>query len=168
MATPKASKPRPLTPKQRRFVQELPLAKSAGEAAIKAGYDISRASDPDNMAQHIASENVRNPRIAAALQTRFAEMAAPTIATEIERKELLTASLRGVLPPAERPELTPELRLKASDQLNRMERIYAPETPGTTINDNRTQVLIAYSVEQLEALLAAMKKGVIVDDNNAT
>ena len=163
-----AKGPDGLTPKQRRFVQELPLANSGLEAVTKAGYDLSASSDPQNMAAHIASENVRKPAIAAALQARIAAIDAPSIATQIERKELLTASLRGVLPPAERPELTPELRLKASDQLNRMERIYASETPGTTINDNRTQVLMAYSVEQLEALLVAMKKGVIVDDNNAT
>ena len=49
--------------------------------------------------------------------------------------------------------------VKAIDVLNRMDRIYAPETPSVVNNDNRTQILMAYSEEQLEWLIAAMKKG---------
>ena len=167
MAISKASKPRPLTLKQRKFVEALPLSNSATEAAIKAGY-----SNSSEAASVRATELVRNSRVVPAIVAAQQALAGAAIADARERKTWLSKVLRNVN--ADEPQTT-QAGLAASDQLNRMERIYAPETPGSTYNDNRTQVLMAYSVEQLEALLVAMKAGerkalaeVIVQDSTET
>ena len=120
---------KPLTLKQQRFVDALPLSNSATEAAIKAGYS-STGESP--MVE--ASRTLRIANVAKAIEKQQQALNAPTIATQIERKELLTASLRGTLPPAAQPSITPELRLKASDQLNRMEQLYAPRGIDVNIN----------------------------------
>src|SRR3990167_3590991 len=58
-------KPRPLSQKQQAFILELPTAKSLTDAALAAGYDTPRKN-----AHIIAYENLRNPTIAAAIQSQ--------------------------------------------------------------------------------------------------
>mgnify|MGYP001583286490 CR=1 FL=1 len=140
-----------LTLKQRRFVQELPLAKSATEAAIKAGYGSGKH---ENAAHVRAYETVRKPAVAKAIAEMQEKTMSAAIATLIERKEALSRVLRE-------PESGPypvQSVIAASDQLNRMERVYGDAKPSETNIDNRTQILMAYSPEQLRALLAAMSK----------
>ena len=136
MATkrPYRSSGAPLTPKQQRFVEKLPTASSATAAAIEAGYSLSSAAES-------ASQSLRLSNVKAALAEQQAQIAAPSIATQIERKELLTASLRGVLPPAEQLSITPELRLKASDQLNRMESLYITKVDQRIVGHITIQVV---------------------------
>jgi len=146
MATQPARKPRPLTLKQQAFVRELPLSKSATEAAIKAGY-----SATGNTATVKASQLVRNGNVLPAIKAAQEAATSAAIATLIERKEALSRVLRE-------PETGPypiQAVIAASDQLNRMERVYDDRTP--VVHDNRTQILMAYSPEQLRALLEAMK-----------
>ena len=153
MATKRPVSPdKPLTLKQRKFVDALPLASSATEAAIKAGYSTTGESP---MVE--ASRTLRIAKVQAAIAEQRDKINAPSIATQIERKELLTASLRGVLPPAERPELTPELRLKASDQLNRMESLYVTKSISVDVNVAlQAELTQTFSVDELRALLGKM------------
>ena len=149
MATQSAKKPRPLTLKQRRLVQALPTAPSLTDAALKAGYG---NGSNENAAHVRAYETVRKPHVAAAIADLNAMAQSSAIASAIERKEALSRVLRE-------PETGPypiQAVISASDQLNRMERVYDDRTP--VVNDNRTQILMAYSPEQLRALLAAMSK----------
>jgi len=77
--------------------------------------------------------------------------ASGTIAGETERREALTRIIRN---PQQGPYAIRDV-IAAGDQLNRLDRLYVPEQP-TPINDNRTQILVGYSEEQLRSLLAAM------------
>ena len=99
----------------------------------------------------MASENMRKPAVVAALAALHEQEQRGTIATLRERKELMTGIMREKLPgpyPA-------QLAIAASDQLNRMERVYDDRVPsGDTYN---TVVLQGYSLADLEAMLAAIK-----------
>lgn len=59
MSSP-AKSPRPLTPKQQRFVEEYLIEPNATQAAIKAGYS-------EHTAKEMGAENLTKPHIAAAL-----------------------------------------------------------------------------------------------------
>ena len=109
-------KPRPLTPKQRRFVNALPTASSATAAAITAGY----ASSPRHVAESAAHVTLRNADVQAALAELQAKAEAPAIASLIERKTKLSEVLRKPVP----DDVGVLAILAASDQLNRMESVY--------------------------------------------
>ena len=144
MATKQPVSPdKPLTLKQRKFVDALPLASSATEAAIKAGYS-SIGESP--MVE--ASRTLRIAKVQAAIAEQRDKLNAPAIAEVKERKTWLSKVLRNVNLGEPIPV---QAGLAASDQLNKMERLYAPET--VVHNDNRTQILMGYSLEQLDALL---------------
>ena len=139
-----------LTILQRKFVNAFPLATSATEAAIKAGY-----SNVANGAEVMASENLRKPIIKAALSAQNEAAASAAIATLRERKERMSEFLRKPVP--EGP-VAPQVIIAASDQLNRMERVYGDPVvkEGDTHN---TLVLQGFSVEELRRLLAKMDAG---------
>lgn len=105
----------PLTLKQQRFVQELPLANSATEAAKRAGYS-SRGQVPTVE----ASRQLRKANVAAAIQARAAQVERASIATEVERKEVLTKVLRD----GQKGPYPIQAVIAASDQLNRMDSVY--------------------------------------------
>ena len=68
------------------------------------------------------------------------------IADVAERRAFLTTILRQPL-----PEYIPvHSMILASDQLNKLDRLYGPETP--IYQDNRTQILVGFSMEQLRSL----------------
>ena len=133
-----------LTPKQRRFVLELPFAKSQTEAAIKAGYS------PGPQASVRASELVRNSNVLPAIQAQQEAASSAKVMSALKRKERLS---RLAIPDPEHPD-----PVAAIKELNRIEGIGLPRGDPPVSNDNRTQILMAYSPEQLRALLAAMSK----------
>ena len=102
--------PRPLTLKQRRFVQELPLARSQTEAAIKAGYS------PGANATVRASELVRNSNVAPAIQAAQEAATSEKVMSVLRRKERLSHLAE---PDPEHPD-----PIHAIDLLNRMESLY--------------------------------------------
>ena len=108
---PRSADPDGLTLRQRRFVQELPLAKSATEAAIKAGY-----ANSSEAAKVRASENVTKSNIAAAIQAQNEAATSAKVMTLLRRKERLSALAE---PDPEHPD-----PIKAIDTLNRMESVY--------------------------------------------
>jgi len=75
------------------------------------------------------------------------------IANLDERKAWLTSIIRKPLPET----IGVNSMLMAADQLNKLDRLYAPELPSNTYNDNRTQILMAYSPEQLRALSVELR-----------
>ena len=141
MTTP-SKKPRDLTPRQRRFVQELPLARTPTEAAIKAGY--SNASE----AAHVrAAELVRHSTVGLAIQAQHQAATSEKVMSQLKRKERLSEL---AIPDPEHPDPVDAIR-----ELNRMERVYDDRAPvGDTYN---TVVLAGYSLADLELMLAAMK-----------
>ena len=145
MATQTARKPRPLTLKQQAFVQERILSKSGTEAAMKA-YDIPPTDK--NMAAVIASQNLRKPAVAEAIAEYTAAATSEKVMSILRRKERLSSLAE---PDPEHPD-----PVAAIKELNRMESIGLPREKGDTNVDNRTQILMAYSLEQLRALLKAM------------
>ncbi len=74
------------------------------------------------------------------------------IANLDERKAWLTSIIRKPLPET----IGVNSMLMAADQLNKLDRLYAPELPPANI-DNRTQILMAYSPEQLRALSVELR-----------
>ena len=147
MPNPPAPKSRSLTLKQRRFVQALPTASSQTQAAIIAGY-----SSKGNTPAQKASETVRKGYVQEALAIQEKAAANAAIANLVERKSWLSKVLRNVN--ADEPQPV-QAGLAASDQLNRIERVYSEPAPtGDTYN---TQMFVGYSAEELRAIVAAMK-----------
>ena len=138
---------RPLTPKQRRFVEALPTAKSGTDAAIKAGYDLSRCSDPNDMAHVIASENIRKPAIQRALKEINEMSKFAAVLSLAQRKERLS-KLSLAEPRSHDP-------IRAIDILNKMDDVY---TQHVSLSIERP--LRSYSPEELRALLTRMEPAI--------
>ena len=127
MAAPKKPRsstalgPDGLTIKQRKFVNEFPLATSQTDAAIKAGYSPIVAAE-------VGSQNLRNSKIAAALSAQNEAATSEAVMSLLKRKERLS---KLALPDPEHPD-----PIKAIDTLNRMERVYgdpADAAKGTSV-----------------------------------
>ena len=82
---------RRLTQKQEIFCLKYFELRVAGEAALQAGYS-------PKTADVIASENLRKPKIIERLQELEQATLDATIATVVERKQVLTEILRAQLP----------------------------------------------------------------------
>jgi len=95
-----------LTEKQRKFV--LYYEGDGQTAAIKAGY-------APNSARISASKLLTQPNIQKALAKRNEVNEVPTIASLIERKEILTAIAKGE---------DDKTKVKAIDVLNKMDAVY--------------------------------------------
>ena len=119
MPDPAAPKSRPLTVKQRRFVEALPFAPTLSDAVLAAGYDTPRAN-----AHTIATENLHKLAVKEAVQAQQLAATNAAVATLVERKSWLSKVLRSVNLDEPQPV---QAGLAASDQLNRMERVYGPE-----------------------------------------
>ncbi len=147
MATKQPSKPRKLTLKQRRFVEALPITPTLSDAVLAAGYDTPRAN-----AHTIATENLHKLAVREAVKAQELAATNAAIATIVERKTWLSKVLRSVNLDEPQPV---QAGLAASEQLNRMERVYGePQPPSDTYN---IQVLAGYSLEELDAILEAMR-----------
>lgn len=133
---------RQLTLKQRRFVQELPLARSQTEAAIKAGYS-------PRVAREVGSENLAKPHVAAAVSALVAKAEGTAIATVVERKGILSTILRDKLPGP----YPVQAVIAASDQLNRMDSLYIDRSAAVTVH---IDALDTFSVDELRQLLGKM------------
>ena len=135
-------KSRPLTPKQRRFVEALPTSSSLTDAVLIAGYDTPR----DN-AHVVAYDNLRKPAIRDAVAAQQQAATSEKVMTLLKRKERLSEL---AIPDPKTPD-----PLGAIAELNRMERVYGEPAPtGDTYN---TQILVRYSLEELDAMLEAVK-----------
>lgn len=98
---------RPLSPKQKAFVENYAACGNATEAARKAGYRKPRS---------VGSENLTKPDIKAALTALTEKVASERIATAIERQEFWTAIMRGEI--SGDIEML-KIRLKASELLGK-------------------------------------------------
>ena len=137
-------KPRPLSQKRQRLIKELPTASSITEAGRKAGFSPRTAY----LSAHRA---IQNDTVAAAIEQQNALATSENVMSLIRRKERLSEL---AIPDPEHPD-----PVRAIAELNRMERIGEPRgSAGDTNIDNRTQILMAYTPEQLRALLSAMEK----------
>lgn len=114
-----------LTAKQERFVQCM-LEGMKQADAYRASYDASRMTD--NAIYREASLLMENPKVAQRLQELRDMAAKPSIMTAQQRKEWLTTLIND-------PEVDNATKLKASDQLNRMEGEYTQRIEANVVND---------------------------------
>lgn len=98
---------RPLTPKQKLFVQY--YCGNATDAARKAGY-----KGDEGVLSVVGFDNLRNPRIAKAIQSRQEKVSRPHIMSREERQAFWTEVLKS-------PEADMKDRLKASELLGKSE-----------------------------------------------
>lgn len=77
---------RPLTIKQRKFIDEVVISWNATDAAIKAGYKAKNR----NTAHAIGAENIQKPTIKAEIEDRLevAKKMIYTLATTAEKEEI--------------------------------------------------------------------------------
>lgn len=114
-----------LTPKQEEFAKR--IAEGANYAdAYRAAYNTSRMTDKSIWEK--ASELASNVKVAARLK-EFRDMAAkPTIMTAQQRKVWLTEVIND-------PDIDINTKLRASDQLNRMEGEYTQKIEANVTNE---------------------------------
>jgi len=139
---------RKLTLKQQRFVNELPLASSATEAAIKAGYSAST----HHVAESLASKTLSNVEVQKALASIQNAATSQTIATVSERKERLSSFLRAAKP----ENVAVHDAISASDQLNRMENLYISKS--INLNVDVDEELAQFTLEELQMMLNEAKR----------
>lgn len=109
-----------LTEKQERFTKNIAEGMSQIDA-YRSAYNAKKMSD--NAAYREASLLIRNPKVAQRLQELRDMMAGDTIMTAKERKEWLTKVIKD-------EEQDINARLKASDQLNKMDGEYLTRISG--------------------------------------
>jgi hypothetical protein len=109
-----------LTPKQETFVQKIIEGMSQADA-YRSSYDTKRMSD--NAIYREASLLVANPKVAQRLEELRGQLAKPSIKTAQERMEWLSRIMDS-------QEETTADKLKASDQLNKMEGLYVQKISG--------------------------------------
>lgn len=103
-----------LTPKQELFAQKIAEGMSQADA-YRSAYSCKNMSD--NAIYREASLLVENPKVAQRLREIRDINARPSIMTAQKRKEWLTEVIND-------PDIDINARLKASDQLNKMEGEY--------------------------------------------
>lgn len=103
-----------LTPKQEAFVQNIIQGMSQADA-YRSAYSCKNMSD--NSIYVNASKLVADTKVAQRIRELRDMMAKPTIITAQKRKEWLTEVIND-------PDVDINAKLKASDQLNRMEGEY--------------------------------------------
>jgi phage terminase small subunit len=109
-----------LTPKQEKFVQSLIQGMSQADA-YRSAYSCKNMSD--NAIYREASLLVENPKVAQRLKELREQLAKPSIKTAQERMEWLSRIMDS-------NEETTADKLKASDQLNKMEGLYVQNIRG--------------------------------------
>ena len=109
-----------LTSKQEKFVQGLIQGMSQADA-YRSAYSCKNMSD--NAIYREASLLVENPKVAQRLKELREQLAKPSIKTAQERMEWLSRIMDS-------NEETTADKLKASDQLNKMEGLYVQNIRG--------------------------------------
>lgn len=109
-----------LTPKQEEFAKRISEGMNQADA-YRSAYSCKNMSD--NAIYREASLLVANPKITQRLKELTDMAAKPTIMTAQRRKEWLTEVIND-------PEVDINARLKASDQLNKMEGEYVTKVEG--------------------------------------
>jgi phage terminase small subunit len=104
-----------LTPKQELFAQSIALEDMNKSDAYRSAYDTNKMSDKtiNEKASLLASQD----KIRARIKELREQVVSPKIISAQKRKEWLTAVIND-------PDMDINARLKASDQLNRMEGEY--------------------------------------------
>ena len=124
-----------LTHKQQRFVDQYLLTGNASKAYRRA-YNVAPTTS-NNVVKVNASRLLDKTNVALTIANLQLQMTRETIATLVERKELLTATIRGTLSLTDVPI---DHRLKAIDTLNRMENVYVERRLSQPVNI--TEILI--------------------------
>ena len=104
-----------LTPKQEQFAKAIALEGMSYSDAYRSAYDTSKMSD--KTVNEKASVMKSQDKIRARIKEIRDEVDTPKIITAQKRKEWLTAVIND-------PEVDINARLRASDQLNKMEGEY--------------------------------------------
>ena len=104
-----------LTPKQEQFAKAIALEGMSYSGAYRSAYDIKKMSD--KTVNEKASRLKDEDKIRARIKELRDEVDTPKIITAQKRKEWLTAVIND-------PEVDINARLRASDQLNKMEGEY--------------------------------------------
>lgn len=104
-----------LTPKQDRFAQAIALEGMNKSDAYRTAYDTSRMTD--KTVNEKASILASNDKVRARIKELGEQAVSPKIISAQKRKEWLTEVINN-------PEVDINARLRASDQLNRMEGEY--------------------------------------------
>jgi hypothetical protein len=104
-----------LTPKQDRFAQAIALEGMNKSDAYRTAYDTSRMTD--KTVNEKASILASNDKVRARIKELSEQAVSPKIISAQKRKEWLTEVINN-------PEVDINARLRASDQLNRMEGEY--------------------------------------------
>lgn len=104
-----------LTPKQEQFAQAIALEGMSYSDAYRSAYDIKKMSD--KTVNEKASRLKDEDKIRARIKELRNEVDTPKIISAQKRKEWLTAVIND-------PEVDINARLRASDQLNKMEGEY--------------------------------------------
>ena len=121
-----------LTEKQEQFVQNIAMGMNQAEA-YRSAYPNQRMSD--KTIWEAASRLMKNDKVVARLKEIRDIAATPNIITAQKRKEWLTEVINN-------DEIDINARLKASDQLNRMEGEYTQKVNTTiTYEDNLRKVV---------------------------
>jgi Spy/CpxP family protein refolding chaperone len=104
-----------LTPKQELFAQSIALEDMNKSDAYRSAYDTKKMSDKtiNEKASLLASQD----KVRARIKELREQVVSPKIISAQKRKEWLTAVIND-------PDMDINARLKASDQLNRMEGEY--------------------------------------------
>ncbi len=164
-----------LTQKQETFCLKYFELGNATEAAIIAGYN-------PHTAAVIAYENLRKPKIVERLAELQKAVEDATIATVLERKQVLTEILRGrfadfmtkLTPEKLKSAALQEIRvidsvggkttiiklhspIQAITELNKMEKIYSE---GAVVNIDNRRLEITVSSESTKKLLGEIEEGI--------
>ena len=109
-----------LTAKQEQFVQNIIAGMSQADA-YRSAYPKQKMTD--KTIWESASKLMKNPKVGARLSELRNELAQSSIMTAKERLEWLTGLIKD-------PEMDINAKLKASDQMNRMQGEYVTKVEG--------------------------------------
>lgn len=122
-----------LTPKQEQFAKAIALEGMSYSDAYRSAYDTSNMSD--KTVNEKASLMKDKDKIRARIKELSAEIDTPKIMSAQERKQWLTEIIND-------PDIDINARLKASDQLNRMDGEYIQKLQANvTYEDNLRRVV---------------------------
>lgn len=121
-----------LTPKQEQFAKAIALDGMSYSDAYRSAYDTSKMSD--KTVNEKASLLKDSDKIRTRIKELRDEVNTPKIMSAQKRKEWLTEVINS-------PEVDINAKLKASDQLNRMEGEYVTKVEGN-LNVNKLEDLL--------------------------
>ena len=162
MATSPQPKSRPFTLKQRRFIEEMPTAGSQADA-VRRVYDVGNNR---HLAEVIGSENMRKPEIAKAVAVALntaAEKAGVTAEWAFNRLHLNVERSLQAIPVLDRKgkptgeyQYEPAAVNRGVELAMRHLRLLGDD-PAATGDVHNTVIFNKYSLEELDAMLEAVK-----------